>query len=387
MLAIFAIKTPTFSINLAFLKVSLYICFCLSVTCFLKAQPDSIRNRNWQIKPVINTGFILVHRISIGHLVQGYPVIYELNVSKPTFGNKLWHLENNNPDIGMSLQYIDFRNPGQLGYAIVIAPYIELPLNKKERCSRPVLRLCWGPSYLTKKFDISTNHKNIAIGSNFNAFVQFKFFWHLQLNRSLRFEPGFAFTHVSNGRYKNPNLGLNVVSLNAGLNYLIPSSAKPLLVKVDSSTQVKSKHEVLALAAIGFNQRQINTKGLKTLLVSVAYQRNVRNTHKFSAGLDLFYDQNYIIDYENKFQKRPESFDKVRVSARVGYSYNVGRISFPIEMGYYIFQKAQPDGVVVSRLGVRYYARNGFICHFGLRTHFAVAYNFEYGLGYRLYLK
>ena len=56
-------------------------------------------------------------------------------------------------------------------------------------------------------------------------------------------------------------------------------------------------------------------------------------------------------------------------------------------MGYYAFQKAKPDGYVVSRIGVRYYSKSGVVAHFGLRTHFAVAYNFEYGLGYRFYLK
>jgi hypothetical protein len=122
-------------------------------------------------------------------------------------------------------------------------------------------------------------------------------------------------------------------------------------------------------------------------VVSVAYQRNVRNTHKFSAGLDFFYDENYFTDYENKFSTQPQGFNKMRVSARLGYSYNVGRISFPIEVGYYAFQKTNPDGNIVSRIGVRYYSASGIIAHFGLRTHFAVAYNFEYGLGYRFYIR
>ena len=77
----------------------------------------------------------------------------------------------------------------------------------------------------------------------------------------------------------------------------------------------------------------------------------------------------------------------MRVSARLGYSYNIGHISLPIEMGYYVFQKSKPDGYVVSRIGVRYYSKSGIVAHFGLRTHFAVAYNFEYGLGYRFFIK
>lgn len=367
-----------------FISIILTFIFCGNFF----AQGGESCNPEWQIKPVINHGFILIHRTSIGHLVKGYPTIYELNVSRPTWGDKTWQIENNKPDIGISFQCIDFKNPQQLGYALTIAPYVEVPLNAREKKSRVVMRLCWGLDYITKHFDVNTNRKNIAIGSNFNSFVQFKWFWHLKLSERLRFEPGFAFTHVSNGKAKNPNLGLNVVSLNAGLNYIIPSRKSRTQTKcVDSSTCVKSKNEFFAFVSIGFNQREIATPDMKVITVSGAYQRNVRNTHKFSAGVDLFYDENYQIDYENKFLVKPTGFDQMRMSVRLGYSYNIGRISLPIEMGYYAFQKAKPDGYVVSRIGVRYYSKSGVVAHFGLRTHFAVAYNFEYGLGYRFYLK
>ncbi len=352
----------------------------------LRAQNGITGNPDWQIKPAVNEGFVLIHRASIGHLVKGYPAIYEVNVSKPTLGNKLWHLENNKPDLGITFQCLDFRNPLQLGYALTVAPFVEIPLNERVKPSRLVMRLCWGATYLTKRFDIRDNHKNIAIGSHVNAFVQFKWFWHIALGKNLRFEPGFAFTHASNGRSRNPNLGLNVVSLNAAFNYLIPSSSKPVFNRIDSSTRVKSKNEIMTYAAMGFNQREISGKELETYIVSVAYQRNVRNTHKFSAGVDVFYDQNYLIDYENKYLKEPQGIDRTRMAFRLGYSYNIGRISLPLEMGYYFLQKATPDGYMVSRIGVRYYTSSGLVAHFGLRTHFAVAYNFEFGLGYRFYL-
>ena len=372
----------------SFLKKQFIYSFFLVLSCIIStAQKDTLFRAEWQIKPVINHGFILVHRTSIGHLVKGYPTIYELNISRPTWGTKLWHLENNRPDIGISLQCIDFKNPQQLGYGLTVAPYFEIPLNVREKKTRVVMRLCWGLDYITKCFDIQTNRKNIAIGSHFNSFVQFKWFWHVKISENIRFEPGFAFSHVSNGKSKNPNLGLNVVSLNAGLNFLIPTKKSKKICQIDSSTCVKSKNEFFAFAAIGFNQREIATRDMKVITVSTSYQRNIRNTHKFSAGVDLFFDENYLIDYENQYLAKAKGIDQIRISARLGYSYNIGRISLPIEMGYYVFQKAKPDGYVVSRIGVRYYTKSGIVAHFGLRTHFAVAYNFEYGLGYRFFIK
>jgi hypothetical protein len=260
-------------------------------------------------------------------------------------------------------------------------------LNKKVKASRLIMRLAWGATYMTKCFDIVSNHKDIVIGSHFNSFVQFKWFWHVKLTKNLRFEPGFAFSHVSNGRAKVPNLGLNLVSLNAGLHYLIPSSKKVPVEKIDSSAKVKSKNEMLIYGAFGLNQREVAAPETYCGLLSFAYQRNVRNTHKFGAGIDLFYDQNYIYDQTQKFNATPAGLNNLRIAAKLCYSYNLGRISFPFEVGYYVFQKAEPDGFLVSRIGMRYYSPVGLVVSAGLRTHFAVAYDFEYGIGYRFFIK
>ena len=369
------------------IKLLSYLFFIFVFVSQALAQSITNTSSIWFIKPVVNNGFILVHRNNISHLVKGNPTIYELNIGKSSSGNKLWQIENNLPDIGISLQCIDFKNPLQLGYALTASPYIEIPLNKTPKILRPIIRLCWGLTYITKSYDSIENKENRAIGSHFNSFVQFRCFWSFKLSNLLRIEPGITFTHASNGKSKNPNLGLNVASLNLGLNYSIQSKANQSITKVDSSTKAKSKNELIFFTAIGFNQKYIASPILKTFVYSFAYQRNLRNSHKYVLGIDVFYDQNYLIDYENVFKNKAQGIDQLRMSIKLGYSYNVGRLSFPFELGYYFFQKTNPDELIVNRLGVRYYSKTGLIAHFGLRTHFAVAYNFEYGLGYRFSLK
>ena len=358
----------------------------LFFACDLRAQNGIFGNPEWHIKPAINAGFVMVHRENIGHLIQGYPTTLEINVSKPSLGNKLWQLENNLPEMGVTFQVIDFKNSQQLGLGYAMAPYIEIPLNKKEKNTRVILRLCWGAAHITNNFDLASNHKNNAIGSHLNAYVQFKWFWQMQLTKHISFEPGVSFSHASNGKAKNPNLGLNMANVSAAVCFKIPTTKQIAVAHIDSSTKVKSKNELFTFAAVGVNQRSIGSPLLNTFVYSLAYQRNVRNTHKFSGGLDIFYDENYSVDFENVFQTAPSGLEKLRISARAGYSYNVGRLSFPIELGYYVYQKTNPDANMVSRIGVRYYSKCGLVGHFGLRTHFAVAYNFEYGLGYRFFL-
>lgn len=387
-LAIFAKSFHFFTIFSKVLKKrTLYTLFIIVNLLPIFGQNDSLILNKWSIKPSVNCGFIMIHRSTIGHLVKGYPTTYEVDIIKHSEGNKLWQLENNKPDLGLSFQFIDFKNPSQLGYGICAAPFVEIPFNVRPKTSRIVMRICWGATYITKKFDVIENQKAIAIGSHVNAFVQFKWFWHLQLTKKIHFEPGITFSHASNGRTKVPNLGLNVLSLNAGLNFAISSKKTNYNAPIDSSTKAKSKNELLAFTAIGFNQQSINSKNLKSYVVSFAYQRNVRNTHKFSLGVDVFYDEIYQADYDYLLKKSANGIDKFRSSIRAGYAYNIGRISIPIEIGYYFLDKAKPDAPIVSRLAVRYYSKCGLVAQFGLRTHFAVAYNFEYGLGYRLFLK
>lgn len=367
-------------------KAAKYFLFSLLTSLSGISQNGVTGHPDVIIKPAYGQCFIMAHRTNINHLIQGYPSVFELNLAKPSLGNKLWQLENNLPEMGLTFQLIDFKNPSELGNAFVLAPYIEIPLNKEPRMSRLFLRLCWGMSYVQRPFEIHENHKNVAIGGSLNAYVQFKWFWQIRLNKSMQFEPGFTFNHMSNGRVQNPNLGLNNLGLTAALNIRIPSKRQVNFTSIDSSTKVKSSNEILCFTALGMNERNINGTQLGTFVLSGAYQRNLRNTHKFSFGLDAFYDASYQYDYANAFGEEATGLDRWRISARVGYSYNVGRLSFPIEIGYYIFQKTNPDAVLVSRIGLRYYFANGLVAHWGLRTHYAVAYNFEFGLGYRFYL-
>lgn len=367
-------------------KRGLYTYLIVFASYLVVSQNGISGHPEWFLKPSVNQGFILEHRSTIGHLVKGYPTIYGLDIGKPTLGNKLWHYENNKPDLGLSLTVLDFKNPKQLGYAISIAPFIDIPMSRIERMSRVTMRLCWGVGYLNKSFDINSNHKNIAIGSRVNSFVQFKWFWQIPLSEKLHFEPGFAFTHASNARAKVPNLGLNVISLNAALRFQTASGTAKNTIVNDSTTRALTKYEIAAYASFGYNQREVATDYLYNLHFSAAFHRNVRNTHKIGLGTDIFFDQNYMIDYRLEKNENPRGFDQARVAVKFCYSYNVGRISFPFETGYYVFQKVNPDGPVVSRIGVRYYSRCGLIASVGLRTHFAVAYDFEYGLGYRFNL-
>jgi hypothetical protein len=287
--------------------------------------------------------------------------------------------------VGIHFTFIDFGNPKILGQAYAIAPFIEIPLGKKEKPTRPVFRLSWGLSYLTKKFDVEKNHKNVAIGSHWNIFVQYRFLWHINLNEKFRFEPGIGLTHASNGRMQVPNLGLNLISLNLGLTYKLNDKACEKTV-IDSCTKARSRHELLAWYGFGLNDN--DPPGAETKMpahtLSLNYVYNIRNTSKFGIGTDVFYEESYVRELNALNVPLSPFTNKLRLGIKGCYSYNVGRVAFPIEVGYYLYAIRNLNEPVYSRFGFRYTSGKGLMLQFMLKTHFAIAYHFDIGIGYCL---
>ncbi|MDF2447911.1 MAG: hypothetical protein K0R26_415 [Bacteroidota bacterium] len=375
------------SLNLALILVKSLKYLLLLLPLFNVAQNSFTGSKDFYIKVAPTYGFVFEHKSTIGNLVKGYIPGIEVDFVKPTSGNKRWHRENNFPEVGISFNFIDFANPKQLGYCYALSPYVEIPLNKKVRAIRPILRICWGVSYVTKKFDIDHNPKNIAIASHLNTFVQWKVLWHVKMSEKLRLEPGLSFAHASNGRSQVPNLGLNVVSLNLGLTYKFNGEVNKSEL-IDSSHTWPSRHEVLIWDAVGFNEHEppggpkyfANTFGAN-------YYYNVRNTHKWGAGADVCYDTQNAYHLETSGNPANSWTDVMQLGIKACYAYNIGRISLPIEMGYYAISKPKEDGPIFHRIGIRYFCRNGLMINFTMKSHWAVAAHFDYGLGYRFNIK
>ncbi len=369
------------------LKVKHCIFLALLPLCAL-AQSGLTNSPNFYIKVTPSYGYIMAQHSYMDNLIQGYCRGISLDYIKPTYGSKLWQRENNMLDLGVSFNFIDFGNPQVLGHCYALAPFLDIPLNKKVRTRRVTFRLCWGAAYLDKDFNIETNHKNIAIGSHWNTFVQFKWFWEFNLSKHLRLEPGLSFSHASNGRSQVPNLGLNVVSANLGIVYKFLKEDEAPKTLSDSSSVWPSKHEILVWGATGFNETG-NPGGPKYMAyaLGVNYYYNKRNTHKFGGGIDLCYETQNFTHLQNEGTPAKNWFDIVTVGPKFCYAYNVGRLSFPVEMGIYAISKPKEDGLFFHRIGIRHYCRNGLMINFSLKTHWAVASHFEYGLGYRFSVK
>ncbi len=334
-------------------------------------------------------GAILEHTKKLSHLVEKRPYFFEIAFSKTSDGHQLWHHENQFPNYGLLINYQNLGNPKRLGSALATSIFFELNLHKPQKMFNMKLRFAGGFAYLTKRFDLLENHKNIALSSNVNAFVAFRWSLLIPLSANLILIPNLQLSHVSNGRYKVPNLGINTIYPNICLQYQIQKTESKMVT--DSSYQKTSKNEVYIWLGYGRNQEYPpGNKSFSNYTLSGTYYWNIKNRHQLGVGLDIYQEPSLNIRTQD-LELVTNYYFKNGFSGgiKMAYSFNYGRWVLPLEYGYYLFSGVNqfPNGMHFHRIGLRYYHKKHWVTSFTLKSHFAVAYHFDLGLGYRIMVR
>lgn len=368
------------------MKLKLFICLLL-----ISSRKTSSQNNFTHLSFYSGYGTVMQHTKKIGNLISERPFFAEINLFKKSSGYYQWHRINHYPDYGLCFNYETLGNADKLGESIAIAPYLEFPFHQKEKNILFKMKMAWGLAYLTKKFDIESNHKNIAIGSHINTFIQFRFLWQIKINSQWYLNPNLTFIHVSNCRVSVPNLGINTLYPSVGLSYQFRNSKK-YDTPQDSSSNKKTKHEFLLFAGIGANEVEPPThKKLWAVTTGINYYYNIHQNQQIGIGTDFFYEQSlaHEIRPSDTFAVQYNFNSTFSNGIKLVYAYNFGRLTPILEMGYYTYTPSGtlPNGVFYHRIGCRYYFKNNIIAHFSLKTHFAVAYHIEAGIGYRIPFK
>ncbi|RME19191.1 MAG: hypothetical protein D6799_01730 [Bacteroidetes bacterium] len=332
-------------------------------------------------------GAVIQHTAKIGNLIQERPFFFEINIFKQSSGYYKWHHINNFPDYGLCLNYETLGNAEKLGSSIALAPFLEFPFHKKEKRVLFKMKMAWGLAYATKRFDVENNHKNIAIGTHWNTFIQFRFLWQIKLSSKFYLNPNLTFIHISNCRFSVPNLGINTLYPSVGMVYHFKENKK-YEAPQDSASDKKHKHEILIFSAMGVNEIEPPT-GNKFWAFStgINYYYNLHQNQQIGVGTDAFYEESLAMESgKSDTDKVNITFNNAFSSGlKICYAYNFGRITPILEMGIYVYKPdgQLPNGIFYHRLGCRYYFKNNIVAHFSLKTHFGVAYHIEAGIGYR----
>lgn len=362
-----------------------YIATGLSVAwllfpALLKAQNSP--KQDFLLSPQEHFGFIISHRNNMANLIKGHIYGTELNYIFRTDGCKTWQQIHKYPEIGVCVLYMYLANPRQLGNMGAVYPYANIRLNKFSRKMSLNLRLGAGLAYLTKAFDRIENHQNAAIGSRLNGFVNLRLNTTVMLSRALRLDAGVGLTHASNGATRTPNLGLNLATVNAGLGYVFGN--KTCTYKKDTIDPVEKVWQSSIITAIGIKELE-EPGGPKYLAygLQINTYRTLSYKNKLGGGVEIAYNNATKQVWANDSVYNTNITDIVQAGAKISYSFNMNKLSVPVDFGVYVYKKQSYNGPFFHRIGLRYLINRHIIANVTLLTHWAKADYFEWGVGYQ----
>lgn len=349
----------------------------LSGSAFGQLQPGS----DFLLSGQVHYGYVISHHASMTRLIKGHIVGGEFDYIFRTDGAKQWQQIHHYPDIGMCFLHLDLGNPEELGTLEALYPYLNLRMNKLRKKTAWNIRVGVGLAYITKPFDRITNHKNNAIGSHVNGFVNLRLNATRMFGKSFRLDYGLGLSHASDGAIKTPNLGLNMVSLNLGGCYVFGNKT-PVYQHDSLITPAEKKWHPSVILAVGTKQLDPGGAHYGSLAAQINVYRTLGHKSKMGGGLEISYNaatQRYWAD-DSVFTTNP--VDMMKFGIKYSYSFNIYKLSLPIDFGYYLYNKLPNDDMFFHRIGVRYAINKHLIANVTLLTHWARADYFEWGFGY-----
>ncbi len=368
--------------NIRSLFFGLFALFLICTVGNSFAQTECSSKRDFVLIADAHFGYIISHRGSIVHLIKGQIGGGELTYVFRTAGKRPWQPVHAFPEFGLSYMHLYLANPAEIGNLDALYPYMNLRLNKQRRPFKMYLRLGMGVANMSKPYDRITNHKNNAIGSHINGYVNIRFSSSYMLSKAWRLDSGFGLTHASNGAIKTPNLGLNMATVNLGLGYVFGN--KNVVMCKDSVMPKLTKRwhpSVIGIFGVKELEHPLGNKYISYVLAANLYY-STSQKGRFGTGVEFVYSNATRKALERDSISTEKINDVLKIGVKGGWAFHVDRISIPIDFGVYVYQNDNLKEKFFHRLGVRYMVTKHVIANVTLYTHWAKADYFEWGLGY-----
>lgn len=434
-----------------------------TIICFLLATPllmgqtitkfdpsqynDSIeKNSHFQyIEIKIHDSSHLSGTRVLSDLFSNGAISGELRLGWQSTGRQQWQREWNYPQYGIG--FYTGRMGGSELDTIVGQPsglygFFGMPWYRSQNGKfRFNTDLSTGISYDLNPYDPDINPYNDVIGSKINVFFNLNFGVYYKISERMDLTYGVGLIHFSNGRWRMPNMGINLIGGNIGAVYHFNPMAKQLKF-IDPDINVplrpvfyprvyepyKQRSEITLAATIGSNSnkplRGPELEGNKFVAggVNIEYAKQFWQRGKWVVGADLFVDgslKETYVDYQYSDDGIPidsdgnelwedgvvggtpdyysenqaytgthpddVGFDKIFMSGiHFGHELLIERFSFVTELGLYTFKKSDERGIWYMRVGGKIDVTEEVFINVTLKTqNGGISDWVEWGVGYR----
>lgn len=352
----------------------------LAFLVFIGASVLAQNRSTWGLEARMKAGFLMGHRVVMGHLAQEHAYAAELSYVFRTNGEKSWHRHYNYPELSVNLYYGSVGNTKILGnftgaYGSIAIPFVtgeRFHLNGKLGC---------GLSYTNKVYDEVINKKNVAISTQINALINIGIDAKTYFGKNW-ISVGADLTHFSNGGFRVPNLGLNLPYLSLGYGRFM--SVTEERSAIEKTSAIPQRKLLLGATAIASVKEMFPTNGKAYPVYALSL--NARMFMKPKVGWEVALDvisKQAIWGYRVEVEKTQWKIMQFGIYA--GYLLPLNQFHFVVGMGAYVRDFYNPDGLLYHRVGMRYYLKNGVYFNLVLKSHWGKADYVEWGVGYSLF--
>lgn len=312
--------------------------------------------------------WVFENNFYFGKIVKNYPVfpaldwayLNECNIAIQTNGEKYWHKHYFYPQIGVGVLFGSTGNPEVIGTTFSLYPTFTIATKPASK-STVLFRMGLGTAYFSKTFHPIHNSENLLIGSSVTGSAMASINYKITINPKNAIFFGLATYHFSNGHYQIPNVGINIIALNAGWHYISKVQKQVEKSKLKMIDRKLSYHIQGGFGVHEFAGTVSATGGAKYPVYcgGIFVSKRVSAVNSVQLGLfgnyhTGFYDYITSHDFYSTHQRR-HAFTGVFF---LGHEFIMGKFAFVTQGGLYWynpFKKAFLEQQLRKKLTVKNY--------------------------------
>lgn len=330
-------------------------------------------------------GSIYEHKEQISHLITEHPWGLRIILNQKTDGSEAWESRFNYPDIGLTFTYINYEND-ILGSTFSLIPHYQFYLTQlKEKRSQFAYKIGFGLAYNTEKYDRETNNKNNVLSTDFSFGVLLEGSYQYKVSDRLGLITSVSMTHFSNAAWKKPNSGINVFSLNLGMQYYLDTRPIEYQLREEEPLEKKSIGYTFSLVGGMHEAVRINTGTDPFFVMSAFIDKWLNHKSRLGLGIEWFYSASLKnFREQDYFLPEGENPDFNRIGLALSHELAINAFSVVTQAGYYIYDPYSVFDEIYLRVMLRRYFGDHVFASVAVKSHAAKAEAAEFGIGYRL---
>lgn len=338
------------------------------------AQTDNFYKNKFTLN--VGVGRVLPHYNFIYKLVQKPTNSAELIYSTVLTGDSIWDNIYKYPELGVKLYYTSLGNDNVFGRELSLSATIKFNIYQSKKFSL-YSQPAFGISHVNRSYDNTSNYKNLAIGSKFNAHFDFRLGGTYKVSPKIELTGGMLFGHYSNGNTASPNLGINYTSVYLGVTNFFTPINKPVYRKPNYN-DIKESNFFL-FSGIGVRN---NEKISIPYNLSISYRKNVSTKYLLGGGVEFFYDD--FISYNLQKHSLPhKASDNFYMGLFVTENLRYRNVYLGLNQGFYVVDN-KIQGLTYFRAEIMYVFLKKYFVRASLKTHSFKADYPEIGCGLKL---